>query len=107
MVEDRDTIDVINYDLTDGTHNTFLAMPRLEEVQLSLSKREEELRTSKLLHYYKPSNWREKAKHYMTVWIKRIWCSFLAQNISWHGTSQWTKWINPFLGDSMLYLLEY
>ena len=31
------------------THDHFLAIPRLQEVQQSLSKREEELRTSKLL----------------------------------------------------------
>ena len=49
MVEDRDRIDVINYELTDGTDHAFFAIPRLEEVQLSLSKREEEWKTNKLL----------------------------------------------------------
>ena len=47
-VEDSEIIDKIEYDPTDGTHEHFLAIPRLQEVQLSLSKREEELKTSKL-----------------------------------------------------------
>ena len=36
MVEDKDRIDVINYELTDGTAHTIFAMPRLEEVHLRL-----------------------------------------------------------------------
>ena len=49
MVEDSERIDKIEYDLTDGTHDHFLSIPRLQEIQLSLSKREEELKTIKQL----------------------------------------------------------
>ena len=49
MVEERDRIDKIEYDPTEGSHDHFLAIPRFQEIQLSLSKREEELKTSKQL----------------------------------------------------------
>ena len=45
MVNDR--IDRVEYDPDDGTGNCFVAIPKLQEVQISMSKREEELKTNK------------------------------------------------------------
>ena len=43
LVEDSDRIDRIEYDPDDGTGRCFVSIPRLQEVQISLSRREEEL----------------------------------------------------------------
>ena len=69
-MEDSERIDKIEYDLTDGTNDHFLAIPRLQEVQLSLSKREEELRTSKLLETKKKE--RENKALYHSVDQKNL-----------------------------------
>ena len=49
MLEDSDRIDNIKYDPTDGTGDYFLAIPKLQAIQMNLSRMEEELKTNKQL----------------------------------------------------------